>query len=108
RTVADVRAAGGEVASITADLTSPEACAAVVTETVRAFGRGAVLRNNAHAGARGPGAGRQRARDVPGQPRGGAAHADGRRWSNRQYLVGLGLPRVGRAPPPWLRRAPRG
>jgi NAD(P)-dependent dehydrogenase (short-subunit alcohol dehydrogenase family) len=50
RTVADVRAAGGEVASITADLTSPEACAAVVTETVRAFGRLDVLLNNAGVG----------------------------------------------------------
>jgi NAD(P)-dependent dehydrogenase (short-subunit alcohol dehydrogenase family) len=50
RTVADVRAAGGEVASITADLTHPESCAAVVTETVRAFGRVDVLLNNAGVG----------------------------------------------------------
>ena len=50
RTVADVRAAGGEVASITADLTRPESCAAVVTETVRAFGRLDVLLNNAGVG----------------------------------------------------------
>src|SRR6185503_774032 len=47
RTVADARAAGGEVASITADLTHPEACSAVVTETIRAFGRVDVLLNNA-------------------------------------------------------------
>jgi 3alpha(or 20beta)-hydroxysteroid dehydrogenase len=50
RTVADVRAAGGEAASITADLSHPEACAAVVTETVRAFGRVDVLLNNAGVG----------------------------------------------------------
>ena len=50
RTVADVRAARGEAAAITADLTRPEACAAVVTETVRAFGRVDVLLNNAGVG----------------------------------------------------------
>src|SRR4029450_553132 len=50
RTVTDVRAAGAEAASITADLTHPEACAAVVTETVRAFGRLDVLLNNAGVG----------------------------------------------------------
>jgi len=46
RTVAEVRAAGGEVASITADLSHPESCAAVVTET----GRVDVLLNNAGVG----------------------------------------------------------
>jgi NAD(P)-dependent dehydrogenase (short-subunit alcohol dehydrogenase family) len=50
RTEADVRAAGGEVASITADLARPDDCAAVVAAAVRAFGRLDVLLNNAGVG----------------------------------------------------------
>jgi meso-butanediol dehydrogenase/(S,S)-butanediol dehydrogenase/diacetyl reductase len=50
RTEADVRAAGGEVASITADLARPDDCAAVVAAAVRAFGRVDVLLNNAGVG----------------------------------------------------------
>jgi len=48
--VAAVRAAGGEAASITADLARPEECAAVVEAAVRAFGRLDVLLNNAGVG----------------------------------------------------------
>ncbi|PYM21503.1 MAG: short-chain dehydrogenase [Candidatus Rokuibacteriota bacterium] len=48
--VAAVRAAGGEAASITADLARPEDCAAVVEAGVRAFGRLDVLLNNAGVG----------------------------------------------------------
>jgi NAD(P)-dependent dehydrogenase (short-subunit alcohol dehydrogenase family) len=50
RTVADVRAAGGHAESITADLSRPEDCAAVVAGAVRAFGRLDVLLNNAGVG----------------------------------------------------------
>jgi len=50
RTEADVRTAGGEVASITADLARPDDCAAVVAAAVRAFGRLDVLLNNAGVG----------------------------------------------------------
>ena len=50
RTEGDVRAAGGEVASITADLARPDDCAAVVAAAVRAFGRLDVLLNNAGVG----------------------------------------------------------
>jgi NAD(P)-dependent dehydrogenase (short-subunit alcohol dehydrogenase family) len=50
RAVADVRAAGGEAAPIPADLASPDACAAVVVEAVRAFGRLDVVLNNAGVG----------------------------------------------------------
>jgi NAD(P)-dependent dehydrogenase (short-subunit alcohol dehydrogenase family) len=50
RTVADVRAAGGEVASIVADLARPDDCAAVVASAVRAFGRLDVVLNNAGVG----------------------------------------------------------
>ena len=50
RTEAEVRAAGGEVASITADLARPDDCAAVVAAAVRAFGRLDVLLNNAGVG----------------------------------------------------------
>ena len=46
RTVEDVRAAGGEVESVGADL----ACAAVVASAVRAFGRLDVVLNNAAVG----------------------------------------------------------
>jgi len=49
-TEADVRAAGGEVASITADLSRPDDCAAVVAAAVQAFGRLDVLLNNAGVG----------------------------------------------------------
>src|SRR5438477_4908915 len=47
---ADVRAAGGEVTTIAADLARPEDCAAVVEGAVRAFGRLDVLLNNAGVG----------------------------------------------------------
>ena len=50
RTEAEVRAAGGEVASIRADLARPDDCAAVVAAAVRAFGRLDVLLNNAGVG----------------------------------------------------------
>jgi len=50
RTAAEVRAAGGEATAITADLARPDACAAVVTSAVRAFGRVDVLLNNAGVG----------------------------------------------------------
>lgn len=50
RTVADVRAAGGEVTSIVADLARPDDCAAVVASAVRAFGRLDVVLNNAGVG----------------------------------------------------------
>jgi len=49
-TVAEVRAAGGEATSITADLTRPDDCAAVVAAAVRAFSRLDVLLNNAGVG----------------------------------------------------------
>src|SRR5258705_9381204 len=47
---ADVRAAGGEVATLAADLARPEDCAAVVEGAVRAFGRLDVVLNNAGVG----------------------------------------------------------
>ena len=47
---AQAGAAGGEAASITADLARPEDCAAVVEAAVRAFGRLDVLLNNAGVG----------------------------------------------------------
>ena len=50
RTEAEVRTAGGEAASIVADLAHPDPCAAVVATTVRAFGRLDVLLNNAGVG----------------------------------------------------------
>lgn len=50
RTEAEVRAAGGEAASIVADLAHPDLCAAVVATAVRAFGRLDVLLNNAGVG----------------------------------------------------------
>jgi NAD(P)-dependent dehydrogenase (short-subunit alcohol dehydrogenase family) len=50
RTVAEVRAAGGEATAITADLARPDECTAVVTSAVRAFGRVDVLLNNAGVG----------------------------------------------------------
>jgi NAD(P)-dependent dehydrogenase (short-subunit alcohol dehydrogenase family) len=49
-TVAEVRAAGGEAAAITADLARPADCAAVVAAALRAFGRLDVLLNNAGVG----------------------------------------------------------
>jgi NAD(P)-dependent dehydrogenase (short-subunit alcohol dehydrogenase family) len=48
--VAEVRAAGGEATSITADLARPDDCASVVDAAVRAFGRLDVLLNNAGVG----------------------------------------------------------
>src|SRR2546427_11202885 len=50
RTEADVRAAGGEVAAIAADLGNPDDCAAVVGRAVRAVGPPAVVLNNPRAG----------------------------------------------------------
>lgn len=50
RTVADVRASGGDVAPIVADLARPDECAAVVAAAVRAFGRLDVVVNNAGVG----------------------------------------------------------
>lgn len=50
RTVADVRAAGGEVTPIVADLARPDDCAAVVAAAVRLFGRLDVVVNNAGVG----------------------------------------------------------
>src|SRR5882724_2049741 len=50
RTEADVRAAGGEAASLVADLGRPDLCAAVVETALRAFGRLDVLLNNAGVG----------------------------------------------------------
>ena len=50
RTVADVRAAGGEVTSTVVDLARPEDCAAAVDAAVRAFDRLDVLLNNAGVG----------------------------------------------------------
>ena len=47
---AAVRAAGGETASLVADLGRPDDCAAVVDATMRAFGRLDVLLNNAGVG----------------------------------------------------------
>ena len=49
-TEAEVRAAGGEAASIVADLAHPDPCATVVAAAVRAFGRLDVLLNNAGVG----------------------------------------------------------
>ena len=48
--LAEVRAAGGEATSITADLARPDDCASVVDAAVRAFGRLDVLLNNAGVG----------------------------------------------------------
>jgi NAD(P)-dependent dehydrogenase (short-subunit alcohol dehydrogenase family) len=50
RTVADVRAAGGEAESAVADLSRPDDCARVVAAAVRAFGRLDVVLNNAGVG----------------------------------------------------------
>jgi NAD(P)-dependent dehydrogenase (short-subunit alcohol dehydrogenase family) len=50
RTVAAVRAAGGDASAVTADLARPEDCAAVVESAVRAAGRLDVLFNNAGVG----------------------------------------------------------
>jgi meso-butanediol dehydrogenase/(S,S)-butanediol dehydrogenase/diacetyl reductase len=50
RTAADVRAAGGAVTSVVADLARPEECATVVESAIRAFGRLDVLLNNAGVG----------------------------------------------------------
>jgi NAD(P)-dependent dehydrogenase (short-subunit alcohol dehydrogenase family) len=50
RTVADVRAAGGQATPIAADLARPDDCAAVVAGAVRAFGRLDVVLNNAGVG----------------------------------------------------------
>jgi NAD(P)-dependent dehydrogenase (short-subunit alcohol dehydrogenase family) len=50
RTVADVRAAGGEAEPLVADLARPDDCAAVVAGAVRALGRLDVVLNNAGVG----------------------------------------------------------
>jgi len=50
RTVAEVRAAGGQAEPITADLGRPDDCAAVVAAAARAFDRLDVLLNNAGVG----------------------------------------------------------
>src|SRR5262244_2448524 len=50
RTEADVRATGGEVVSVAADLARPDRCEAVVEQAMRAFGRLDVLLNNAGVG----------------------------------------------------------
>jgi NAD(P)-dependent dehydrogenase (short-subunit alcohol dehydrogenase family) len=50
RTVADVRAAGGQATPIAADLARPDDGAAVVAGAVRAFGRLDVVLNNAGVG----------------------------------------------------------
>ncbi len=50
RTAADMRAAGGEVASTVVDLARAEDCATAVAVAVRAFGRLDVLLNNAGVG----------------------------------------------------------
>ena len=50
RTVAEVRAAGGDAIAQTADLARPEECAAVVAAAVRGAGRIDVLFNNAGVG----------------------------------------------------------
>jgi NAD(P)-dependent dehydrogenase (short-subunit alcohol dehydrogenase family) len=50
RSVAEVRAAGGEATALSADLARPDDCASVVAGAVRAFGRLDVLLNNAGVG----------------------------------------------------------
>jgi NAD(P)-dependent dehydrogenase (short-subunit alcohol dehydrogenase family) len=50
RTAAEVRAAGGEVAAVTADLARPDDCTEVVANAVRTFGRLDVVLNNAGVG----------------------------------------------------------
>src|SRR5688572_11844070 len=50
RTAAEVRAAGGEVTSVVANLARPDDCAAVVADAVSAFGRLDVVLNNAGVG----------------------------------------------------------
>ena len=50
RTVGEVRAAGGEVTGLAADLAQPADCAAVVATAMRAFGRLDVVLNNAGVG----------------------------------------------------------
>jgi NAD(P)-dependent dehydrogenase (short-subunit alcohol dehydrogenase family) len=50
RTVAELRLAGGEVASAAVDLARPDDCAAAVEAAVRAFGHLDVLLNNAGVG----------------------------------------------------------
>ncbi|MBI1733865.1 MAG: SDR family oxidoreductase [Candidatus Rokubacteria bacterium] len=50
RAVSDVRDAGGQAVSVTADLARPDDCAAVVDAAVAAYGRLDVLFNNAGVG----------------------------------------------------------
>jgi meso-butanediol dehydrogenase/(S,S)-butanediol dehydrogenase/diacetyl reductase len=50
RTVADVRAVGGEAVEVSADLSRPEDCSAAVAAAVQPFGRVDVLLNNAGVG----------------------------------------------------------
>jgi NAD(P)-dependent dehydrogenase (short-subunit alcohol dehydrogenase family) len=52
QTVADIRAAGGELQSLAADLARPDDCAAVVAAAVRAYGQLDVVLNNAGVGTR--------------------------------------------------------
>jgi NAD(P)-dependent dehydrogenase (short-subunit alcohol dehydrogenase family) len=50
RTVGEVRDAGGEAVSVTADLARPEDCAAIVDAAIAVYGRLDVLFNNAGVG----------------------------------------------------------
>ena len=91
RTVAEVRAAGGQAVAVTADLARPEECAAVVAAAVRAADRLDVLFNNAAVGTMAVG--------------GTVETIDLDRWDLAQDVNVRAIYLVSRAAVPALRRA---